>query len=239
MKTILYPAKERGHANHGWLDSHFSFSFAEYHDPKKVHFGALRVLNDDSIAGGGGFGTHPHENMEIVTIPLEGKLAHKDSTGNEGIIRKGDVQIMSAGTGIRHSEYNASSTDAAKLLQIWVFPKIKNIKPAYGQKNYEVKERKNNWQVVVSPDASEQALNINQDARFSLVDLEAGKSISYEMKWENSGLYLFVIDGAVNAADQSLSKRDALGVSETGQVNIEASQDTQLLAIEVPLQFAA
>jgi quercetin 2,3-dioxygenase len=239
MKTILYPAKERGHANHGWLDSHFSFSFAEYHDPKKVHFGALRVLNDDSIAGGGGFGTHPHENMEIVTIPLEGKLAHKDSTGNEGIIRKGDVQIMSAGTGIRHSEYNASSTDAAKLLQIWVFPKIKNIKPAYGQKNYEVKERKNNWQVVVSPDASEQALNINQDARFSLVDLEAGKSISYQMKWENSGLYLFVIDGAVNAADQSLSKRDALGVSETGQVNIEASQDTQLLAIEVPLQFAA
>jgi len=239
MKTLLYPAKDRGHANHGWLDSHFSFSFSEYHDPKKVHFGALRVLNDDNISGGGGFGTHPHENMEIVTIPLEGKLAHKDSTGNEGIIRKGDVQIMSAGTGIRHSEYNASSTDTAKLLQIWVFPKIKNIKPVYGQKNYDVNDRKNNWQVVVSPDASEQALNINQDARFALVDLEAGKSISYQMKWENSGLYLFVIEGAVKAADQSLSKRDALGVSETDQVNIEAVQDTQLLAIEVPLHFAA
>ena len=239
MKTILYPATERGHVNIGWLESFHSFSFGQFHDPKKVHFGALRVVNDDSIAGGGGFGTHPHDNMEIITIPLEGKLAHKDSTGNEGIISKGDVQIMSAGTGIRHSEYNASSTDQAKLLQIWVFPKLKNIKPVYGQKTYNLKDRKNLWQVVVSPDTAEQALNINQDARFSLVDLEAGKSIGYDMKWENSGLYLFVIDGAIKMADLSLSNRDAIGFTETNQVKIEALSDSQLLAIEVPLKFKA
>src|ERR1700676_1771000 len=235
MKTTLYPAKDRGHVNLGWLNSFHSFSFGQYHDPKKVHFGALRVVNDDSIAGGGGFGTHPHDNMEIVTIRLEGKLAHKDSTGNEGIISKGDVQIMSAGTGIRHSEYNASSTEFAKLLQIWVFPKLKNIKPVYGQKSFDLKDRKNNWQVVVSPDTTEKALNINQDARFSLVDLEAGKSISYQMKWKNSGLYLFVVDGAIEKEGKSLLNRDALGITETEKVNIEAVSDAQLLAIEVPI----
>jgi quercetin 2,3-dioxygenase len=235
MKTILYPARERGHVNIGWLESFHSFSFGQFHDPEKVHFGALRVVNDDMIAGGGGFGTHPHDNMEIVTIPLEGNLAHKDSTGNEGIIRKGDVQIMSAGTGIRHSEYNASKTEKAKLLQIWVFPKLKNIVPLYGQKTFSLNDRKNKWQVVVSPDMAEQALNINQDARFSLVDLEAGKSIGYQMKWENSGLYLFVIEGAIKTNDQALSNRDALGITETDQVKIEAISDAQLLAIEVPL----
>ena len=184
MLTKLYPAKERGHVNLGWLDSFHSFSFGQFHDPEKIHFGALRVLNDDSVAGGGGFGAHPHDNMEIVSIPLEGSLSHKDSTGNEGIIRKGDVQIMSAGTGLRHSEYNSSATETAKFLQIWVFPKLKNIKPAYGQKTFDLKDRKNNWQTVVSPDTSERALNINQDARFSLIDLEAGKSINYDYEVE-------------------------------------------------------
>jgi quercetin 2,3-dioxygenase len=236
MKTILYPAGERGHANHGWLDSYHSFSFGQYNDPNKVHFGALRVLNDDSVAGGGGFGAHPHDNMEIISIPLEGALAHKDSTGNEGIIRKGDVQIMSAGTGLRHSEYNASATEMAKFLQIWVFPKLKNIKPIYGQKNFDINDRKNKWQVVVSPDITEHALPINQDARFSLVDLEAGKSIDYQMKWQNSGLYLFVIEGNIKTSNQSLSKRDAIGITgATDNVVIEAGADTQLLAIEVPL----
>jgi len=238
MNTILYPAKDRGNVSLSWLDSFHSFSFGQYHNPNKIHFGALRVVNDDSIAGGSGFGTHPHDNMEIVTIPLEGKLAHKDSTGNEGVIKKGDVQIMSAGTGIRHSEFNASSTEYAKLLQIWVFPKLKNIKPVYSQRTFDLKDRKNNWQVVISPDSVEQALNINQDARFSLVDLEAGKSIDYQMKWKNSGLYLFVIEGAIKSSGQSLSKRDALGISETDQVNIKAVGDSQLLAIEVPLTFA-
>jgi quercetin 2,3-dioxygenase len=235
MKTIVYPAKERGHVNLGWLDSFHSFSFGQYHDPKKVHFGALRVVNDDSIAGGGGFGTHPHDNMEIVTIPLEGKLAHKDSTGNEGIISKGDVQIMSAGTGIRHSEYNASSKDFAKLLQIWVFPKWKNIHPVYGQKTFDLKDRKNKWQVVVSPEASEKGLHINQDARFSLVDLDAGRSITYTMKWKNAGLYLFVIEGDIKAGGQPLGARDALGVSETENLIIDAGTEAQLLAIEVPM----
>jgi hypothetical protein len=235
MKTILYPANERGHVNLGWLDSFHSFSFGQYHDPKKIHFGALRVVNDDSIAGGGGFGTHPHDNMEIVTIPLEGKLAHKDSTGNEGIISKGDIQIMSAGTGIRHSEYNASAKETARLLQIWVFPKLKNIKPVYGQKTFDLKDRKNIWQIVVSPDTAEQGLNINQDARFSLVDLEAGKSIGYQMKWKNAGLYLFVIEGSVKTAEQNLSKRDALGISESDQFTIEAVSNSQLLAIEIPM----
>jgi redox-sensitive bicupin YhaK (pirin superfamily) len=235
MKTILYPAKDRGHVNLGWLDSFHSFSFGQYHDPKKVHFGALRVVNDDSIAGGGGFGTHPHDNMEIVTIPLEGKLAHKDSTGNEGIISKGDVQIMSAGTGIRHSEYNASASEYAKLLQIWVFPKLKNIKPVYGQKSFDIKDRKNKWQVVVSPEASDNALNINQDARFSLVQLDEGKSISYQTKFKNSGVYLFVIDGEVKVNDELLKQRDALGASELDQLKIEASKNADVLAIEIPM----
>ncbi len=239
MITKLYPAKERGHVNHGWLDSFHSFSFGQYNDPKKVHFGALRVLNDDSVAGGGGFGAHPHDNMEIVSIPLEGALSHKDSTGNEGIIQKGDVQVMSAGTGLRHSEYNSSATETAKFLQIWVFPKLKNIKPAYGQKTFDLKDRKNNWQTVVSPDTSERALNINQDARFSLLDLEAGKSIRYDMKWKNSGLYLFVIEGSVNTNDLSLSKRDAVGITEAEEIKVEAISNSEILAIEVPLNFAA
>jgi quercetin 2,3-dioxygenase len=207
----------------------------QFHDPDKVHFGALRVLNDDSVAGCSGFGAHPHDNMEIVSIPLEGALSHKDSTGNEGIIRKGDVQIMSAGTGLRHSEYNSSATETAKFLQIWVFPKFKNIKPAYGQKTFNINDRKNNWQIVVSPDTSEQALNINQDARFSLVDLQEGNTISYDMKWKNSGLYLFVIEGSVRAEGLSLARRDAAGISDMKKVNIEADSNAQLLAIEVPM----
>jgi hypothetical protein len=235
MKSTIYPAKERGHVNLGWLDSFHSFSFGQYYDPKKVNFGALRVVNDDSVAGGGGFGMHPHDNMEIITIPLEGNLAHKDSTGNEGIIRKGDVQIMSAGTGLRHSEYNASASEFAKFLQIWVFPKLKNIKPTYSQKSFDLNDRKNNWQVVVSPEKSDQSLNINQDSKFSLLDLDAGKSISYQMTWKNAGLYLFVIEGEVKIANYSLSKRDALGISETEAVLLEAGSNSQLLAIEIPM----
>ena len=235
MKIKLYTAKERGRVNLGWLNSFHSFSFGQFYDADKIHFGALRVLNDDSVAGGGGFGAHPHDNMEIVSIPLEGSLSHKDSTGNEGTIRKGDIQIMSAGTGIRHSEYNSSATETARFLQIWVFPKFKNIKPVYGQKTFDLSARKNNWQIVVSPDNSERALNINQDARFSMVDLQGGHSIDYNMKWENSGLYLFVIEGSIHTNGYSLARRDALGISETEKINIEADDDAQLLAIEVPM----
>ena len=234
MKMTIQRASERGGANHGWLNAKHYFSFAGYHNPEKVHFGLLRVLNDDTIIGGAGFPAHPHDNMEIVSIPLEGALAHKDSTGNEGIIRKGDVQIMSAGTGLRHSEYNSSARQTAKFLQIWVFPKVKNIKPVYGQKTFDLKERNNRWQTVVSSD-SEQALHINQDARFSLVDLQAGKTISYNMKWKNSGLYLFVIEGTVRIGKQILERRDAVGISDVENVHIVADSNTELLAIEVPM----
>ncbi len=236
MKSIFYKASERGHAEHGgWLKSNFSFSFAEWHDPKRVHFGALRVLNDDSIAAGGGFGMHPHDNMEIVTIPTRGSVAHKDSTGTDGLIHTGDVQIMSAGTGIRHSEYNPSATDILELFQIWVFPKLRNVKPRYEQKSFNAAERINQWQVVVSPDTAENGVLINQDARFSLAELEEGKSLSYKTKFKGSGVYLFVIDGEVKAGEQILQKRDALGISETDLLDIEASKNARLLAIEVPM----
>ena len=235
MKTIYHPAAARGHVAFDWLDTWHSFSFGQWHDAEKVHFGALRVLNDDSIAGGRGFGMHPHDNMEIVTIPLEGALAHKDSTGNTGIIRKGDVQIMSAGSGLKHSEYNASETDASKLLQIWVFPKSRNITPRYDQKTFPVEGRTGQWQTLVSPDAKEKGLDINQDARFSMADVKAGASLDYKMKWEDHGVYLYVIEGEVTVGDRKLSRRDALGISGTDAVNISASADAEVLAIEVPM----
>ncbi len=236
MKSIFYKANERGHAEHGgWLKSNFSFSFAEWHDPKRVHFGALRVLNDDSIASGGGFGMHPHDNMEIVTIPTRGSVAHKDSTGTDGLIHTGDVQIMSAGTGIRHSEYNPSATDALELFQIWVFPKLRNVKPRYEQKSFNPAERINQWQVVVSPDTAENGVLINQDARLSLAQLDEGKTLSYKIKFKGSGVYLFVIEGEVEVGKQILQKRDALGISETDLLEIKASKNAQLLAIEVPM----
>ena len=204
MKTIFYPASERGHADFGWLNSYHSFSFGHWYDPKKIHFGALRVLNDDIVKGGAGFGTHPHDNMEIVSIPLNGSLTHKDSTGTDGIIETGDVQIMSAGSGIQHSEYNASKTDAVNFLQVWVFPKEKNIKPRYDQKTFSVDGRKNNWQVVVSPDDKEGGVWINQDARFVLADIEAGKAISFEPKFNGNGVYIFVIEGEITVQDAIL-----------------------------------
>lgn len=236
MKSIFYKAGERGHAEHGgWLKSNFSFSFAEWNDPDKVHFGALRVLNDDSIAAGGGFGMHPHDNMEIVTIPTKGSVAHKDSMGTDGLIHTGDVQIMSAGTGIRHSEFNPSATDALELFQIWVFPKLRNLKPRYEQKSFNSSGRINQWQVVVSPDTAGKGVFINQDAWFSLSQLDEGKSLSYQTKLKGSGVYLFLIDGEVKIGEQTLQKRDALGISETDQLEIKASKNAHLLAIEVPM----
>jgi quercetin 2,3-dioxygenase len=235
MKSIVHPAGERGHANHGWLDSYHSFSFGHWYDPGKVHFGALRVLNDDRVLGGQGFGAHPHDNMEIVSIPLKGALAHKDSTGTDGIIKTGDVQIMSAGSGIRHSEYNASTTDAVNFLQLWVFPKEENIKPRYDQKSFEESERKNKWQVVVSPIEEEGGLWINQDARFALAKLETGKSLEYKTKFSGNGVYFFVIDGALEADGKKLDKRDGIGIWETNKVELKATADSEILAIEIPM----
>ncbi len=235
MKSIFHPASERGHVNLGWLDSHHSFSFGHWQNPDKVHFGALRVLNDDIVLGGGGFGTHPHDNMEIVSIPLTGSLAHKDSTGTDGIIKSGDVQIMSAGTGIRHSEYNASKTETVNFLQVWVFPKKENIKPHYDQKAFSLNERLNKWQIVVSPDERDGGLWINQDARFALTKLDAGKEINYSPEFTGNGVYVFVVEGGIQVADHQLGKRDAVGVYEFDNILIKANAASELLLIEVPM----
>lgn len=235
MKTIYYPANKRGHADHGWLNAHHSFSFGQFYNPDQVHFGALRVLNDDIIAGGAGFPTHPHDNMEIVTIPLKGAVAHKDSTGGQGIINAGDVQIMSAGSGIRHSEANASRTEPLNLFQLWVFPKLENITPRYDQRTFSEADRKNKWQLTVSPDAADDALWINQDAVFALADLDAEKTLNYNVKFKGNGVYFMVIEGEVEINGQLLGKRDAIGVSETDNVAIKAIDNAKLLAVEVPM----
>lgn len=235
MKTILQKASERGSGDYGWLKPNYYFSFGGYHNPQKVHFGLLRVLNDDFIAGGGKFPTHPHDNMEIVTIPLSGAIEHRDSTGGHGIIRAGDVQIMSAGSGVQHSEANASATDPVTLFQVWVFPKLNNITPRYDQRNFDVKERENKWQVVVSPREEDNALWINQDARFALSTLQAGKTLEYNTAFKGNGVYLVVVNGMVQLGDTVLDKRDAIGVYDTGSFSITASEDAELLAVEVPM----
>jgi quercetin 2,3-dioxygenase len=235
MKSILFKAADRGTADYGWLKPNYYFSFAQYHDNAKVHFGLLRVLNDDFVAGGGGFPTHPHDNMEIVTIPFTGALKHKDSTGGEGVIQAGDIQIMSAGTGVQHSEANASATEPVTLFQVWIFPKERNIKPRYDQKTFDVTERANKWQTVVSPIDADSALWINQDARFSLTNLDAGKAISYTNAFKNNGVFLVVINGSVEVNGQQLNKRDALGISETENFTAKALENAELLAIEIPM----
>lgn len=235
MKSILHKAADRGSADYGWLKPNYYFSFSNYHNPEKVHFGLLRVLNDDFIAGGGKFPTHPHDNMEIVTIPFTGALHHKDSTGGEGIIKAGDVQIMNAGSGVQHSEANASDTEPVTLFQIWLFPKLRNITPRYDQRTFNTNDRINQWQVVVSPKEEDAALWINQDARFSLTKIEAGKTISYQNAFAGNGVYLVVINGSVKVDAISLGKRDALGIYDTNSFTVTASEDAELLAIEVPM----
>ena len=235
MKTLLFKAADRGSADYGWLKPNYYFSFAQYNDNTKVHFGLLRVLNDDFIDGGGSFPPHPHDNMEIVTIPFTGAIKHKDSTGGEGIIQAGDIQIMSAGSGVQHSEANASATKPVTLFQVWIFPKERNIKPRYDQKTFDVTERTNKWQTVVSPIDADNALWINQDARFSLTNLEAGAAINYTNAFKNNGVFLVVINGSVEVGGQQLNKRDALGISETENFTVKASEDAELLAIEIPM----
>lgn len=234
MKTVYHPADSRGHANHGWLNSYHSFSFAGYHNPERMHFGALRVLNDDSVAKGMGFGKHPHDNMEIVSIPLSGDLHHKDSTGRDKIIRQGDVQIMSAGSGIAHSETNANSDREVKFLQIWILPKEKNIEPRYDQKSFNLDEQKDQLLTVVAPD-NDQAVWINQDAWFTLGKLSNGTAINYQLKKDGNGVYAFVIEGEVTINDTPLHRRDGLGISETKELEIKAGSEAQLLLIEIPM----
>lgn len=235
MKTTLHKAESRGHANHGWLDSHHTFSFANYYDPLRIHFGALRVLNDDIVAGGRGFGTHPHDNMEIISIPLKGELQHQDNTGRNEIIRTNDVQIMSAGSGIAHSEFNASKTNPVNFLQIWVFPKIKNISPRYDQKTFKPEDRVNQLQLVVSPEKNGNAIFINQDAWFSLGTLKKGFSTTYTVRQKANGVYVFVIDGDITVNGEKLTKRDGLGISETDTVTISVDNDAEVLLMDVPM----
>jgi quercetin 2,3-dioxygenase len=239
MKTVLHKESERGRADHGWLKANFSFSFSGYHNPSRMHFGMLRVLNDDYIAPGMGFGRHPHDNMEIVTIPQEGSLKHQDSTGGEGIIQKGEVQIMSAGTGIFHSEMNASSTEAAKVFQCWVFPKEQNIKPRYDQRMFEKEKRMNRFCTVVSPDQEDAekdgTLWINQDAFFSLGIFNQDQEVSYAMKQSGNGVYVMLVEGEVEIGGQKLNRRDAIGVWETEAVPMKLTAGTELLLIEVPM----
>jgi len=235
METRYHPSAERGHFNFGWLDSHHSFSFGNWHDRDKVHFGALRVLNDDVVKGGQGFDNYPHENMEIISIPLKGALAHKDSTGTDGIVYTGDVQIMSAGSGISHSEYNASHYDNANFLQIWIFPKQPGIRPRQDQRSFHPDDRKNKWQIVVSPLAEDHALWINQDARLALANPEAGKPLTYRPAFPGNGIYLFVVEGAVDLAGRTLERRDGIGIAGVGEVAITATTNAEVLVIEVPM----
>jgi redox-sensitive bicupin YhaK (pirin superfamily) len=234
MKTIIHRANERGHMNHGWLDTYHSFSFGHYHDADKMHFGALRVLNDDYVKGGFGFGKHPHDNMEIVTIPLKGALEHKDSTGGHGIIRQYDVQRMSAGSGIEHSEFNHNKNEDVNLLQLWVFPKERNITPGYDQKTYLPEERENKLQYVIAPDVPG-ALTANQDTWFSLGNFNEGTPIEYTLHGQDKGVYVFVIEGSATIGDTTLGRRDAMGVSQTENIQITTGPQTELLLIEVPM----
>jgi redox-sensitive bicupin YhaK (pirin superfamily) len=233
MKTKLFLESTRGKGDFGWLKPNYYFSFSQYHHPERMNFGLLRVLNDDMIQGGGKFPPHPHDNMEIITIPLFGTVEHLDNSGGHGLIKAGDVQIMSAGSGIQHSEANA--TDPLALFQIWIFPKIHNIQPRYDQRTFEPDARNNQWQTVVSPIAEDHALWINQDARLSLADLQNGKSLSYTTRFKNNGVFLVVIEGSVQLDAQTLNRRDAIGIWETNKFELSANSDAALLAIEVPM----
>jgi redox-sensitive bicupin YhaK (pirin superfamily) len=237
-KFILHPASERGHANHGWLNARHSFSFASWQNPDKVHFGALRVLNDDIVAPGMGFGTHPHDNMEIITIPLKGDLEHKDSMGNIGRIKENEIQMMSAGSGVTHSEYNPNTDREVNLLQIWIFPKERNITPRYNQISLSPEDRMNKFQQIISPDGNTVGMNINQNAFFQLASLEANKTLNYKVQLPGNGVYAFLISGEMRVNNNyNLHHRDALGLWETENIEFNAQKDAELLLIEVPMNF--
>lgn len=235
MKFILHPSNERGYANHGWLKANHSFSFAGWYDPEKIHFGALRVLNDDVVAPKMGFSTHPHDNMEIITIPLRGELKHKDSMGNGSVIHAGEVQVMSAGTGVQHSEFNSSMREELNLFQIWIFPNKREVEPRYDQIRYDLSGVKNSFLQVVSPDPNDEGTWIHQDAWIHLAEADANTNLNYPIKREGNGAYIMVIEGSVKIAGQDLNKRDAIGVWETSNIEFHTKEATKLMVIEVPM----
>nr|WP_315219407.1 pirin family protein [uncultured Flavobacterium sp.] len=234
---VVHKAATRGNANHGWLNAYHSFSFASWYNPERIQFGALRVLNDDTISGGMGFGTHPHDNMEIITIPLEGDLAHKDNMGNTEIIKNGDIQVMSAGTGVQHSEFNPNADQQTKLLQIWLFPNKRNVTPRYQQITLDVADRHNKFSQILSPNADDEGVWIHQDAWFNMGNFDAGLTSEYKIKKEGNGVYAFVLKGNVTINGQELNTRDAIGISETDVLNIKANTDAELLLMDIPMNY--
>ena len=235
MKTILHKASSRGHAQHGWLDSYHSFSFADYHHPDRMNFGVLRVLNDDCVAPGNGFGTHPHSNMEIISIPLAGDLEHKDSMGNVAIIREGDVQALSAGTGIHHSEYNKKKDQEVRFLQIWILPKLKQVAPRYDQISLRSIEKKNQFYQILSPNPADQGVWIHQDAWFHLGKFQNGTGDTYRLKQVGNGVYAFVLEGSIVLGGQVLDKRDGFGLWDSDSFEMTAITDSKVLLMEVPM----
>jgi len=235
MKSVLHKANTRGHVNHGWLDSNHTFSFANYYNPQRMNFGVLRVLNDDRVMAGRGFGTHPHDNMEIISIPLDGDLEHKDSMGNVAVIKKGDVQLMSAGTGIFHSEYNKNSDKEVKFLQIWLFPNKRDVNPRYDQISLNNEEMNDNLMQILSPNQDDEGVWIHQNAWFHMGNLSKGKSVEYKIKDSRNGVYAFIIDGDVSIEGQELNRRDGYGVWDTDKINVDAISNARVLLMEVPM----
>jgi redox-sensitive bicupin YhaK (pirin superfamily) len=234
--TVLHKAATRGYANHGWLKSNHTFSFANYYNPERMHFGVLRVLNDDFIDGGMGFGTHPHDNMEIITIPLSGSLAHKDSMGNGTTIKSGDIQVMSAGTGIQHSEFNADAKDPVTLLQIWVIPNKRSVTPRYDQITLNKSDEHNQLNQILSPNANDNGVWIHQDAWFHLGTFDQNKTFNYDLRKKGNGVYAFVIEGSFEINNQSLSTRDALGIWDVSDLNIKSTAaNSRILIMDVPM----
>ncbi|RZK56136.1 MAG: pirin family protein [Pedobacter sp.] len=236
-QTVLHKANTRGVADHGWLKSYQSFSFAGYYNPERINFGALRVLNDDIVTGGMGFGEHPHDNMEIISIPLEGNLQHKDSMGNTATIKAGEIQVMSAGTGIYHSEYNADPENPAKFLQIWLFPNKRNVTPRYDQILLNGNDVKDEFVQILSPNEDDAGVWIYQDAWFNMAKFNAGTNKTYTLNKEGNGVYIFVLKGDVEVNGEKLETRDGLGIWETGNFNVKADTDAEFLLMEVPMKF--
>jgi redox-sensitive bicupin YhaK (pirin superfamily) len=236
-EMVFHKANTRGSVDMGRLKGNYSFSFANYMNRERMNFGVLRVLNDDTVAGGMGFGMHPHDNMEIVSIPLEGELEHSDNMGNKAVIRKGDIQVMSAGTGVRHSEYNKNKDQLVKLLQIWVIPNKRNVTPRYDQISLNVADRKNTFQQIVSPHPEDAGVWIHQNAWFHLADFDRGFAKEYNFKLKGNGLYIFMIKGEIKVNEQIIQTRDGLGIWDTEKVSITALNDSEFLLMEVPLRF--
>ena len=236
-QSVLHRADTRGHANHGWLNSYHTFSFAGYQNAERLHFGALRVLNDDTVAGGMGFGKHSHDNMEIISIPLSGDLEHQDTTGRQAVIRQGDVQVMSAGSGLAHSEKNHNRDKEVKFLQIWLFPNQKNVPPRYQQESFKPADRHNQLQQVLSPSPDDAGVWIHQDAWFHLGQLDQGFGTEYALKKAGNGVYAFVLEGDVTVNGQALHRRDGFGLWEIDKLQISADSNAELLLMEVPMEF--